>query len=155
QEAFLTAFADLHRYEPTGRFAAWLTRLTYQQARAQRTGMRFAGPAALPPRPEPAPADAGEQAQLEAAIAALPEVFRTVFVMRFVEGVSGIETAASLGVHETTVRTRLYRAQKRLGAPAVQRVRATAVLELAPERLEQLAQRIRAQLPRPVAPAAP
>jgi len=153
QEAFLTAFADLHRYEPTGRFAAWLTRLSYQQARAQRAGMRFAGSSAL--RPEPAPADAGEQAQLEAAIAALPEVFRTVFVMRFVEGISGIETAASLGVHETTVRTRLYRAQKRLGAPAVQRVRATAVLELAPERLELLAQRIRAQLPHPVAPATP
>ena len=35
-EAFLAAFGDLSRYEPTGKFAAWLTRLAYQQARAQR-----------------------------------------------------------------------------------------------------------------------
>src|SRR6516165_12840775 len=35
-EAFLAAFGDLSRYEPTGKFAAWLTRLAYRQAREQR-----------------------------------------------------------------------------------------------------------------------
>ena len=60
---------------------------------------------------------------LKQAIDALPEVFRTVFVLRAIEGISGIETAACLGVHETTVRTRLYRAQRRLSAAMVQRVR--------------------------------
>src|ERR1700751_1424253 len=39
-EAFLAAFGDLSRYEPTGKFAAWLTRLAYTQARAQRASMR-------------------------------------------------------------------------------------------------------------------
>ena len=51
---------------------------------------------------------------LEQAIDSLPEVFRTVFVLRAIEGISGIETAACLGINETTVRTRLYRAQRRL-----------------------------------------
>ena len=36
QETYLAAFGDLARYEPTGKFAAWLTRLTYQHARLQR-----------------------------------------------------------------------------------------------------------------------
>src|SRR5215475_9409500 len=40
QEAYLTAFGDLTRYEPTGKFAAWLTRLAYQQARMQRASTR-------------------------------------------------------------------------------------------------------------------
>src|ERR1700751_4431147 len=39
-EAFIAAFGDLSRYEPTGKFAAWLTRLAYTQARAQRASMR-------------------------------------------------------------------------------------------------------------------
>jgi RNA polymerase sigma-70 factor (ECF subfamily) len=51
---------------------------------------------------------------IEQAIDGLPEVFRTVFVLRAIEGISGIETAACLGINETTVRTRLYRAQRRL-----------------------------------------
>src|SRR6516164_11760350 len=46
-EAFLAAFGDLSRYEPTGKFAAWLTRLAYHQARAQRTAARAAQSAAL------------------------------------------------------------------------------------------------------------
>jgi DNA-directed RNA polymerase specialized sigma24 family protein len=41
-EAFLAAFGDLSRYEPTGKFAAWLTRLAYSQARGQRLGTRGA-----------------------------------------------------------------------------------------------------------------
>ena len=36
QEACIAAFSDLSRYEPTGKFAAWLTRLTYQHARGAR-----------------------------------------------------------------------------------------------------------------------
>ncbi|HXI68426.1 MAG TPA: sigma factor, partial [Steroidobacteraceae bacterium] len=39
-DALLAAFGDLSRYEPTGKFAAWLTRLVYSQARAQRIGSR-------------------------------------------------------------------------------------------------------------------
>src|SRR6516164_3637094 len=46
-EAFLAAFGDLSRYEPTGKFAAWLTRLAYHQARAQRTAARGVPPATL------------------------------------------------------------------------------------------------------------
>jgi RNA polymerase sigma-70 factor (ECF subfamily) len=150
QEACVAAFGDLSRYEPTGKFAAWLTRLAYQHARLQRVGMRFA---AASPAPTGALADGAAEAsterELEHAISALPEVFRTVFVLRVLERISGIETAASLGVHETTVRTRLYRAHRRLDAELVRRMRsAPALVDLPAARLERLVGAVLLHLPR-------
>jgi RNA polymerase sigma-70 factor (ECF subfamily) len=151
-EALLAAFGDLSRYEPTGKFAAWLTRLAYHQARAQRATARSAPSAAFGEAvtaETPAAGDAmRDRLELERAIGALPEVFRTVYVLRVVEGISGIETAASLGLHETTVRTRLFRAHRRLAPDTAQRVRAApGLLELARERAERIASHARAQLP--------
>jgi RNA polymerase sigma-70 factor, ECF subfamily len=147
QEAYLAAFGDLARYEPTGKFAAWLTRLTYQHARLQRgtlmRGVNGEAPATvLPPEEQ-------ERYRLEQAIGSLPEVFRTVFVLRVLEGISGIETAASLGLHETTVRTRLYRAHRRLDEDILRRVRAAqGLVELTPARLDHLVGRVLTHLPR-------
>ena len=148
QDAYLAAFGDLNRYTPSGKFAAWLTRLAFNQARALRASAR-SGPPAPPPTPASAAADeAQERRDLEHAIGRLPEVFRTVFVLRVVEGISGIETAACLGVHETTVRTRMYRAQRRL-APDVARLVSVApgFLELTPERLDRIVTRVLGRLP--------
>src|SRR5581483_6267202 len=125
QEAYLLAFSDIERYEPTGKFGAWLARLAFNQALALRRTVR---PSSMTPVAEPVSSEAGAEGLgpevaadappsrqvLEQAIDALPEVFRTVFVLRAIEGISGIETAACLGINETTVRTRLYRAQRRL-----------------------------------------
>ena len=124
QEAYLLAFSDIERYEPTGKFGAWLARLAFNQALAMRRTVRSVASA---PVVREASAESGANSTIEGqteavpsrqsielAIDALPEVFRTVFVLRAIEGISGIETAACLGINETTVRTRLYRAQRRL-----------------------------------------
>jgi RNA polymerase sigma-70 factor, ECF subfamily len=147
QEAYLAAFGDLARYEPTGKFAAWLTRLTYQHARLQRgTAGRGANGEAAATASTP---EEQERCRLEQAIGSLPEVFRTVFVLRVLEGISGIETAASLGLHETTVRTRLYRAHRRLDENTLQRLRAVpGLVELTPARLDHLVGRVLAHLRR-------
>ena len=154
-EAFLAAFGDLNRYEPTGKFAAWLTRLAFIQARALRGGARAAHLGAPLPQPaapdDAAPAAAGEDGherrELELAIGRLPEVFRTVYVLRMLEGISGIETAASLGLHETTVRTRLYRAHRRLPPEMAQRLRVTpGLLELPAQGAERIVGRALVQL---------
>jgi RNA polymerase sigma-70 factor (ECF subfamily) len=128
QEAYLLAFSDIERYEPTGKFGAWLARLAFNQALAVRRTVR-PGTIASVSAAETASAELGatgassgdspsdtqaSRQLLEQAIDGLPEVFRTVFVLRAIEGISGIETAACLGINETTVRTRLYRAQRRL-----------------------------------------
>lgn len=122
QEAYLLAFSDIERYEPTGKFGAWLARLAFNQALALRRTARPTAAAETATEPSDSassatenPVDAPPSRQaVEQAIDTLPEVFRTVFVLRAIEGISGIETAACLGINETTVRTRLYRAQRRL-----------------------------------------
>jgi RNA polymerase sigma-70 factor (ECF subfamily) len=48
---------------------------------------------------------------LEAAIGGPPRDYRTVFVLREVEGMSTAETAESLGVSEDVIKTRLHRAR--------------------------------------------
>ena len=120
QETYLLAFSEIERYEPTGKFGVWLARLAFNQALALR---RTARPSSMAPNeiasgagsPADDPSDALPSRELlEQAIDRLPEVFRTVFVLRAIEGISGIETAACLDLNETTVRTRLYRAQRRL-----------------------------------------
>src|SRR2546421_272311 len=75
------------------------------------------------------------------------EVFRTVFVLRVIEGISGTETAACLGINETTVRTRLYRAQRRLrasmGGVPIER---GAIFELPDSRSERIVNAVFAHL---------
>jgi len=54
------------------------------------------------------------RALMEQAVGELPESFRTVFVLREVEGLSGEETAEILDIPSATVKTRLLRARRRL-----------------------------------------
>jgi RNA polymerase sigma-70 factor (ECF subfamily) len=48
---------------------------------------------------------------IETRIDALPEAFRSVFVLRALEEMSVEETAGVLGINEATVRTRFFRAR--------------------------------------------
>ena len=158
QEAYLLAFSDIERYEPTGKFGAWLARLAFNQALALRRTVRPTPAAADVVASEPAEGassatethgdlPASRQA-LEQAIDALPEVFRTVFVLRAIEGISGIETAACLGINETTVRTRLYRAQRRLRIDWSQHAPAerSELFELTGNRGDHIVSRVLARL---------
>ena len=128
--AYIRAFANLDRYEPAGKFGAWLARLAFNEALTLRRHSPGTAPlAAIQPEVAAVPAAEGTEAgvgnqQLEAAIDALPEVFRTVLVLRVVEDLSGVEVAVCLGLNETTVRTRLYRAQQRLKVDVARRLRA-------------------------------
>jgi RNA polymerase sigma-70 factor (ECF subfamily) len=117
-ESYLHAFADLEHCDPDSKLGAWLARIAFTQALKYR---RDGAARATLARVENGSA-APDQA-LERAIDGLPEVFRTVFVLRAVEEISGTETAACLGVNETTVRTRLYRAHRRLPAEVDARVK--------------------------------
>jgi RNA polymerase sigma-70 factor, ECF subfamily len=158
QEAYLLAFSDIERYEPTGKFGAWLARLAFNQALALRRTVRPSTPVAEAAAAEQGegssgvaqgPGDAPPTRQaLEQEIDALPEVFRTVFVLRAIEGISGIETAACLGINETTVRTRLYRAQRRLRIDWAQHAPAERgeIFELTASRADHIVSRVLSRL---------
>src|SRR5215468_5911481 len=76
--AYFRAFANLDRYEPAGKFGAWLARLAFNEALALRrhapsgTPLAQAAPGATSESGEPV----FTRQQLESAIDALPEVFR-------------------------------------------------------------------------------
>ncbi len=138
QKAHIRAFTHLDGYEPTGKFGAWLARLAFNEALMLRHRTRNdTAPSdesiqkSAPRVPVASSSESPELAEpndakrvLENAIDSLPEVFRTVFVLRVVEQLSGVETAACLGLNETTVRTRLFRAQQRLRSDLARRLRA-------------------------------
>ena len=69
-------------------------------------------------RPTDAPDEVLAREQLrglmERAIASLPDVFRTVFVLRDVEGLSVDETSVALEIPAATVKSRLFRARCKL-----------------------------------------
>ncbi|MEO7641190.1 MAG: RNA polymerase sigma factor [Ramlibacter sp.] len=129
QDAYLNAWRALGSFREEARLSTWLVRIVLNEAlrRLRRAPSRVISldtGAELPDaQPEAAmQADPNEQpdrlagrAQLrrlmEARIDGLPELFRTVFVLRAVEELTVEETAAALQVPEATVRTRFFRAR--------------------------------------------
>ncbi len=51
---------------------------------------------------------------LSAAISSLPEMLRTTFILRDVEGLTTAEAASELGISESNVKVRLHRARTQL-----------------------------------------
>ena len=71
--------------------------------------------------PEQRTEDAETQRLLAVAIDGLPEHFRTVFVLRAVQGLSVEETAEALELNTETVKTRLHRARGLLQKAIIER----------------------------------
>jgi RNA polymerase sigma-70 factor (ECF subfamily) len=150
EETYLRACAELPGHDPGGKLGSWLSHLAFSQALdgqrpVPQEATTAAGKAAAG---KTAARDAGEVRALERAIDDLPEVFRTVLVLRMLEGISGTETAACLGVNETTVRTRLHRALRRLPAGAGSRVSAerAAIFRLEPALDERIIKGVLARI---------
>jgi RNA polymerase sigma-70 factor, ECF subfamily len=129
QEAYLRAYTKLDTYRPEGKFGAWLTRIALNEALMIRRRSP-AQPVALEdemasdaPTADQFVEAAHARELLEHALDSLPENFRMVFVLRVVEGLDVRETAESLEINPTTVRTRLFRAHRQLRADLSQRLR--------------------------------
>lgn len=126
QDAYVRAYGHLKQFAGRSRFSTWLTRIAVYEALARaRRGKRLVGIDHLSPAKEGAMSakDRGPEQRaiqrdlqnvLEAAIETLPESFRSVLVLRDVEGLSTAETAESLGISEALVKTRLHRAHAAL-----------------------------------------
>ena len=127
QEAFVSAFAALSRYDTSRPFGAWLTRIALNKCRdwSRRRAVRRLFEFHMPEGLEAASADdaalpdrvvegRGELAAVSRAIANLPARLKEVLLLRAIEGMSQAETAALLGISEKTVETRLARARGKL-----------------------------------------
>jgi len=134
QDAFLSAFRGLDQFEGQARLATWLHRIAVNAALMKlrkRRQMPERSIDNLLPRfsedghqAEPAaPWDSAAERVLERqetrdfvrrAIDELPENYRTVLLLRDIEGLDTEETAKHLGVSQGVVKTRLHRARQAL-----------------------------------------
>jgi RNA polymerase sigma-70 factor (ECF subfamily) len=131
QEAYMLAYRAMGAFRGDAKLSTWLIRIVVNEAiaRSRKRSRRaeiiqLGGEAELdanpgeenmseatPEQPEHAALRAQTRRLLEGKIDALPEVFRTVFVLRALEELTVEETAASLGIPAATVRTRFFRAK--------------------------------------------
>lgn len=133
QEAWLEAYRKLASFRGESSLSTWLTRIAInaalgrrrQQARrAEVISLWSDGEAAqqeevmkaVDPHmsPELETMRGEMRVVLEHAIDALPEQFRTVFILRALEEMASEEVAAVLGIPEATARSRFFRARAML-----------------------------------------
>jgi RNA polymerase sigma-70 factor (ECF subfamily) len=129
QEAWVRAFQHLHQYAGRACFSTWLTRIAMYEAWARARRRKKLVPIAPGPDAEAHPmnesisgasdpereaAEREATSALEAAIEALPESYRSVFVLRGLEGLSTAEAAECLDLTPEAVKTRLHRARNLL-----------------------------------------
>jgi RNA polymerase sigma-70 factor (ECF subfamily) len=133
QDGYLKAFGAIGTFAGRSSLATWLTRIVVNEAlgrraRAQKRSQLLnqesvvvleeyreklmAG--SVTQSPEKALMRRQIAKLLETAIARLPDTFRPVFVLREIEGLSVEDTAEALQIPEETVKTRLFRARRRL-----------------------------------------
>ncbi len=129
QETFLSAFKAIDKFEGRSGLGTWLYRIAYNAAM-----MRLRKPqkyilsveetlseedGRLIPKqlfdwcclPEEDFASSEVQKELERAIYDLPEKYKSVFVLRELEGLSTQETAATLDISPASAKVRLHRAR--------------------------------------------
>lgn len=127
QQAYFNAYQHLDQFEERSQFSTWLTRIALNEAFSRRRKMRQSegtisdadiasgDPMETATSSQPDPerqAYAGElHRMLEEAVDALPETYRTVFMLRDIEGLTTSETGEGLGLGDEAVKTRLHRAR--------------------------------------------
>jgi RNA polymerase sigma-70 factor (ECF subfamily) len=125
QQAYVSAFTHLNQFQGTARFSTWLVKIAVNEALARkRRGARLVAldggadseelmsTSGRPPADPERDASAREFALLiEGAVDELSDLYRTVFMLREVEGMGTADAADVLGVSEDVVKTRLHRAK--------------------------------------------
>lgn len=132
QDAYLHAYRSMSQFRGDSQLFTWLSRLVLNEcfARLRRCARRqnvipiVDSPTyveesnAMTTEHDDAPDEALARTQiralLERKLDELPELFRTVFVLRSIEQMSVEETAQCLNVAEATVRSRHFRARSML-----------------------------------------
>jgi RNA polymerase sigma-70 factor (ECF subfamily) len=131
QDAYIAAFRHMGEFRGDAALGTWLTRIVVNQAlqtlrrtRRERVVIPFDESDterealdvvdAPDTRPENMMLRAETRRMIERNIDALPDAYRTVFMLREVEELTVEETAAALDIPPATVRSRLFRAKVRL-----------------------------------------
>ena len=171
QSTYLKAFANIGAFGGRSALSTWLTRIAINEAlgrqranRRRNANLQAEGVSLLETyrdrlmqRSDSAAPDATLARNqlrllLEQAVASLPDIFRSVFVLRDIEGLSVEEAAEALGIPPGTVKTRLLRARRKLQEMLAPEVRTALVgtFPFAGAACERLTARVMAALGHPI-----
>ncbi|MFC7442475.1 RNA polymerase sigma factor [Laceyella putida] len=123
QEVFLRVYRYLHTYRSEESFAAWIYRIAVnvcltemKKRKPQPTEETDTLATAAEESPEAQVVSQEEQQAFHRALRCLPEAYRIVMILRYIEELSYKEMAHILQVPVTTIQNRLHRARKQLHA---------------------------------------
>jgi RNA polymerase sigma-70 factor (ECF subfamily) len=121
QDAFVKAFQAWSRWRPDAPAEAWVHRIAVNRAISYRRSARLRSVGELlrrlgKPRGSADPAQVATRPDLLTALRSIPPKLAAAIVLRHYHGYSNREIAASLGVSERTIGTRLNQAAGRLRA---------------------------------------
>jgi len=128
QVTYIKAYEHLNQFEFKAGFGTWLTRILINESLLRLKKRAYPVPLTDTMIDNPDHTSSIEKVQtpfsstvnhelrdvLEGAILSLPEKYRTVFVMREMEGMNVVETGECLGLTEINVKVRLNRAKAML-----------------------------------------
>ncbi len=122
QQAWLSAYSHLGQFQGTSSFSTWMTRIALNEALGGAGRRPRLAPLDEVPEenqamhsktqdPERRAADRELGRMMEEAVDELPDLYRSVFVLREIEGMSTADAALALEVSEEVVKVRLHRAR--------------------------------------------
>lgn len=124
QEAYVRAYEHLPQFEGRAKFSTWLTKIAIYEAYARLRRFDYENVDSISNLedeglymksnerdPERQTFDGEVKMLLEGAFDSLPDDYRSVFMLREIEGLSTAETAECLEISEENVKTRLHRAR--------------------------------------------
>jgi len=131
QEAMLSAYRNLPRFEGRSQFSTWMTRIVINAALMRRRSKRAHPALSLDdsteektpmaerfadghPSPEQLYASAELSQRVKENLRTLSPLLRNAFELRELEGLSADEAAKALGVSRNTLKARLWRARQQL-----------------------------------------
>lgn len=134
QDAFLSAFASIHRFRANAQIYSWLHRIVVNaclmklRSRKRREAVSVntllpefdeSGNHVQPVAPWPCQVSehieqAETQAMVRKCVDQLPDDHRTILILRDIEELDTDTTAATLGISRAAVKTRLHRARQAL-----------------------------------------
>jgi RNA polymerase sigma-70 factor (ECF subfamily) len=141
QEAYVRAYTHLNQFAGEAKFSTWLTKIAAHEALARLRGRGriddldliletnihvMANVQKTTRDPEKQTYDEELRVVMERAINSLPDTYRSVFVLRAVEGLNVAETAACLDLSLEAVKTRFHRGRSLLRQELEQRAGITA-----------------------------
>jgi RNA polymerase sigma-70 factor (ECF subfamily) len=120
QDTLIAAFGALRGFDGRASLLTWMSRILVRRARRLGRKLRSRQPLSLDEASDApgtdarllaAPDDEDCRLDLAAALPALPPEYREVIVLRELHGMSYAEIAATLGIPQGTVESRIHRAR--------------------------------------------